>query len=234
MSDRCSTFGCVNPARSRGLCVRCYFDASDVGLVGRKGLPTHRERFWAAVDRTGPGGCWSWAAGKVGGGGYGQFALWPRLLRAHRVAYELLIGPIPDGLVLDHLCRNHACVNPAHLEPVTDKVNVLRGVGPAAVNSVKTHCPHGHILAGENLYEHPSNKQRVCLECRRRNQMTSHYRQKSKKLGRSVGPGIPRLYTCADCGTQGQASPAGGTLPSRCPTCQRVREAARKRARRCA
>ncbi len=91
-------------------------------------------------------GCVEWIA-STDSKGYGKFQ-WEggrngRLMPAHRWAYEWVVGPIPDGLQLDHLCRNRRCVNPEHLEPVTQRVNVLRGVGPAALNAGKTHCYRG-------------------------------------------------------------------------------------------
>jgi hypothetical protein len=84
---------------------------------------------------------------------------------AHRLVYEELVGPIPEGMELDHLCRNTSCVNPAHLEPVPHRVNVLRGVGPTAENAVKTECVNGHPLTGRNLCirKEGGRKCRTCL-----------------------------------------------------------------------
>lgn len=79
---------------------------------------------------------------------------------AHRWAYERDRGPIPDGLELDHLCRNPICVNPAHLEPVTSRENNLRGLSPAAIHARKTHCPQGHAYSGVN-----KRGERVCRTC---------------------------------------------------------------------
>jgi len=79
--------------------------------------------------------------------------------------YEALIGPIPEGLVIDHLCRVRNCVNPAHMEPVTNTENVLRGTGPTAVNAQKTHCKHGHPLTPDNLVKRTDRRE--CMECRR-------------------------------------------------------------------
>jgi len=110
-------------------------------------------RFWAKVDKQ-PEGCWVWQAGKDWDG-YGIFHACGRSWRAHRWAYESLVAPIPDGLVIDHLCRNRACVNPDHLEPVTDRVNILRGEGVAAVNADKAACDKGHPLP-------PDRKCRTC------------------------------------------------------------------------
>jgi hypothetical protein len=99
-----------------------------------------------------PGGCWEWTGATGGSRRYGCISVKGVTRRAHRVAYELLAGPIPDGLELDHLCRNRLCVNPEHLEPVTHRENVLRGDAPPAANVSKTHCPRGHELTPENTY----------------------------------------------------------------------------------
>lgn len=105
-------------------------------------------------------GCWIWLSA-LNDRGYGQFSK----KHAHRVTYETFVGPIPEGLVLDHLCRVPCCVNPAHLEPVTHKENILRGVGIAAVNATKTQCKNGHELSGENLGTQGGGKHRRCLLC---------------------------------------------------------------------
>jgi len=108
-------------------------------------------------------GCWLYAEGRASSSGYRQVLVGQKLQYAHRVTYEALVGPILEGLVLDHLCRNRACVNPAHLEPVTQQVNTLRGIGPAAVNSRKTHCSRGHELTPDNVYGAPVRRQ--CKAC---------------------------------------------------------------------
>jgi hypothetical protein len=131
----CSMEGCAEPHLSRGWCSTHYArwlkrgDPSIV-LVGRRAGPYPEERrpeadrFWEKVDKSGE--CWLWQAGKCAG--YGRFFVpGSRPVPAHRWAYEALVGPIPDGLVIDHLCRNPACVNPAHMEPVTIVENVRRG-----------------------------------------------------------------------------------------------------------
>ena len=88
-----------------------------------------------------------------------------QLRGAHRVAYELEHGSIPDGYHIDHLCLNHSCVRPDHMELVSQRENTLRGTGPTAVNARKTHCPKGHPLSGDNLYIYPSTGGRACRTC---------------------------------------------------------------------
>jgi uncharacterized Zn-finger protein len=101
------------------------------------------ERFWAKVDRRGPDDCWPWLAGRDYLG-YGAFSrVRAKTERAHRVGYELLVGPIPEGLQLDHLCRNTSCVNPAHLEPVTNRENVIRGNSARKRAAPETPAPMG-------------------------------------------------------------------------------------------
>nr|WP_202546322.1 HNH endonuclease signature motif containing protein [Streptomyces sp. SID2119] len=111
-------------------------------------------------------GCLLWTA-HLKSSGYGEFTAYGRRnVPAHRFAYELLVGPIPSGLHLDHLCRERRCVRPDHLEPVTPGENVRRGEGVSAINARKTVCPQGHPLSGENLYRKPDGR-RVCRACRR-------------------------------------------------------------------
>lgn len=117
-------------------------------------------RFWDKVDKS--ENCWLWTGAKQTLG-YGHVWLDGRMRVAHRVAYEMVIGPIPDGLTLDHLCRVRHCVNPNHLQPVTLAENIARGENPAAINGRKTACPRGHelkeVLSGRRAGE------RYCPTC---------------------------------------------------------------------
>jgi HNH endonuclease len=129
------------------------------------------ENFWKRVDKNSEDGCWRWLA-STQHQGYGVVAIWNHGKRikkmAHRLAYEFVKGPIPKGLTIDHLCRVPSCVNPAHLEAVSNRENVLRGVGLTAQNARKTHCKRGHELTPENTYT-PSNRptERWCRICQR-------------------------------------------------------------------
>jgi hypothetical protein len=185
MSDRmCEVGGCSRVHYARGLCNSHYIRLRKYGDVqADKPLPLVPEsrrrspreeiatRFWSKVDRNGPLGCWIWTA-QTNRFGYGQFTISdPSRKRgipasAHRVAWELTHGKIPDGLYIDHLCRTRSCVNPDHLEPVTNRVNILRGVSPAAISARKTHCKHGHEFTPENTYR-PARGGRQCIACRR-------------------------------------------------------------------
>jgi hypothetical protein len=150
-------------------------------------MKTIYENFWSRVDMTGTayptperavperwGPCWLWTVGadrhRPGGHGYGIFGLDGEQVGAHRVAYDWLIGPIPDGHDLDHLCRVPPCCNPEHTEPVTHQENILRGDSPSAQHARKTHCPQGHPFDEANTYRDPDGSRncRACKRARRR------------------------------------------------------------------
>lgn len=127
---------------------------------------TAEQRFMEHVSRD-ESGCWIWT-GCLNHHGYGGFGL-PnrRSALAHRWSYEHFVGDIPDDLQIDHLCRVRACVNPDHLEPVTSRENTIRGVGPTAVNALKTHCIHGHEFTEDNTYVMPGRNYRRCRACKK-------------------------------------------------------------------
>ncbi len=110
--------------------------------------------------------------------GYGRFRVNGRKVLAHRYAYELLVGPIPVGLSLDHLCRNPPCVSPAHLEPVTHQENCLRGTSPFADNARKETCTKGHPYDEANTLVDTYGR-RVCRVCRREWQRASNRRRRA-------------------------------------------------------
>jgi len=120
-------------------------------------------RFWAKVEKT--DGCWLWKAARDLNG-YGRIAYAGKEWKAHRLAYTVVVGPIPEGLTLDHLCRVRHCVNPAHLEPVTNRENLLRGNGWAGRHARKTHCPQNHPYDEANTYRMGANG-RGCRTCAR-------------------------------------------------------------------
>ncbi|PCC29858.1 hypothetical protein CIK76_05000 [Glutamicibacter sp. BW80] len=122
-------------------------------------------RLWKSVQVT--ESCWLWTGALLDG--YGIIGSNGTCLRVHRLTYEQLVGEIPQGLVLDHLCRVRNCVNPSHLEPVTIKENVLRGVGPTAEFARRDECAHGHLFTPENtrITKTRTTTYRRCLECHR-------------------------------------------------------------------
>jgi len=139
----------------------------------------------ARIDDTGD--CWLWT-GTISVNGYGHLTWNGKTVRAHRFIYEALIGEVPVGLELDHLCRVRHCVNPRHLEPVTRQENVRRGVSPAAINAAKERCIRGHDLSGSNLYERPDGGGRQCRACRKaaNAEYRANNREKLRKYDRAL------------------------------------------------
>jgi len=142
------------------------------------------DRFWAKVERG--IGCWPWTAGKRNG--YGHFNIRTRTgsrttAQAHRLAYELLVGPIPDGLTIDHLCRNRACVNPDHLEPVTNRENILRGEAPTVRLYRSGLCKRGHPLG--DAHRGGGGLRGWCKSCKRA--YNAAHRDEQRAYGRSYG-----------------------------------------------
>lgn len=125
-------------------------------------------------------GCWPWTGGKGGKRReYGYISIDGVGVGAHRVLYELFVGPIPEGLELDHLCRNPGCVRPSHLEPVTHQENMRRGLRGQA-----THCPRGHEYSGDNLLDNRGSRGcRACHNARNRSvggKVRGSYRRKEE------------------------------------------------------
>lgn len=160
----CSIDGCDRPSCARGWCqrhyLRWYYHGDPLTILTNKGK-SKEERFWMKVDRRSDDQCWEWQA-SLNQSGYGWASVDGRSILAHRLAYELVNGPIPYGLDIDHLCFNRRCVNPAHLEAVTHEENVRRywEANP------KTHCIHGHALTEDNLY-YDKRGYGSCITCRR-------------------------------------------------------------------
>ncbi len=157
-------------------------------------------RLWSRVAIIGD--CWEWQGVKVNRGykpgakirgTYGQISIDGRLRLTHRLAYQLCVGPVPEGLFLLHSCDNPPCVNPAHLSPGTIRDNALdmsakgRARGSMDINRDKTHCPHGHPYSGPNLYIRRNGK-RVCRICQRRWHAETYVRQKERLAQRDLRP----------------------------------------------
>lgn len=181
----------------------------------RKGPPPRppEDRFWLYVLKASAEECWLWTGGN--NGVYGVFTVDGRRAHtrreyAHRFSYEMHVGEIPDGLVIDHLCRTPLCVNPNHLEPVTRRENLLRSPTERGKRGRRETCARGHLLAGDNLRVH-ANGTRHCLTCLR---MTSREYMRRKRAERRaalaagddirVPHGTESAYTnfgcrCEDC-----------------------------------
>ena len=165
---------CERPQHGRGVCrphyMKCWREKMEWPAFAPAPAPTRAERFWAKVARGSESECWEWTASRLPNG-YGQFDH----TTAHRVAIELTRGvELSADVVVDHRCRNTWCVNPDHLEPTSQAVNVDRGyAGPVASttrrewSARRTHCKNGHPLTPENEYNPPGRPTwRVCRACK--------------------------------------------------------------------
>ncbi len=150
----------------------CY-NSNEEDIMVRKNTETD---FWVKVDKEAPNGCWQWL-GTQSGKGYAQWHIRGRRIMVHRYAYEVIVGSIPEGLIIDHLCRNRSCVNTDHMELVTQQENILRGIGLAAKESIATHCPQGHPYDEKNTYVYQGR--RYCRACGR--ERTSNYEKRTKR-----------------------------------------------------
>jgi len=193
--------GCTSPQRARGWCSKHYQRWSNHGDPNQVAWERNNPHanFWVKVDRRGPDECWQWLAYKDDGG-YGHFMVTvgtrQRDVAAHRMAYQLEVGRIPDGLQIDHVCHTNdktclggitcphrGCVNPAHLEPVLPVENIRRapispGQRRAAQQRAKTHCAQGHPYDEANTYV-DSNGYRACRACN--NGRKRHRRARAKQ-----------------------------------------------------
>lgn len=158
----CSLRGCDQPKQPRVGDLCKYHRRRHMAGFSVRPRPTFRERFEAKITRT--ASCWLWTGAK-NSAGYGQIREGGKLLYAHRVAYELHVAQIPEGMVIDHLCRTPACVNPRHLQPVPTRENLARGLAPSAVTNRTGYCQRGHAMTPENSYRRPDGHSTMCRAC---------------------------------------------------------------------
>lgn len=211
----------------KGQPVRFIFHHQHGGALG-----STTERFWKKVDKT--DSCWIWTASTSKG--HGRFVLqWKPtmvLVQAHRFAWEEINGKIPDGLVLDHLCRNRACVRPDHLEAVTNRENILRGMAPSILISKSGLCTRGHVKSGDNLSIRTYKSGKTLNVCRACDTMN-----RRRRLGRdeSIPAGqLPKQSACKrghpfdEKNTHYQLTTTG-TSQRRCRKCCAIQVAEKRR-----
>jgi hypothetical protein len=155
-------------------------------VIQEMGFELFQRRVWPNIIVTN-NLCWEWQAG-TDRHGYGVTWIAKKHKSVHRVTYEILKSSIPEGLELDHLCRNPACCNPTHLEPVTHRENCLRGTSPAAIHARKTHCNSGHALSGDNLSIHKDGA-RICRACCRIQDKLQRIKGRKGRKPQSTNPG---------------------------------------------
>lgn len=160
----CSSPGCLQPHRARGWCKAHYMKLWSAGAFPKRRKASLPERFWKFVAVRSKFECWDWMG--MTSRGYGQFVKDGRTQYAHRIAFWLQGGVIPEGMQIDHLCRNRLCQNAAHMEPVTPRENSRRSLSPSAWNAVKTHCKQGHEFDKANTYITKKGA-RQCRTCQR-------------------------------------------------------------------
>jgi len=154
----CAVNGCDRQGRlRRGVCDMHYQRLMRWGTTEPRTIAV---RFWAKVDQSGD--CWLWT-GSHQPNGYPKFHAAIGGGYAHRASYVLNVGPIPEGVTIDHICNHPSCVRPDHLRLATQQENILRSTGPAAVNARKTHCINGHSLADAYIAKHSVRRQ--CRQC---------------------------------------------------------------------
>ncbi len=148
----------MSPSNKKGMVKRKV-----KGVYNGRGL-SDIERLKHYYNELSPKKCWNWKGG-IDSKGYGRFYYKGNTRPAHRIAYILLVGKFPEELTVDHLCKNTKCINPSHMEVVTQSVNTLRSNNPMALNARKTHCFKGHKFTPENTYHFSYRKGRQCRVC---------------------------------------------------------------------